>query len=188
MILNPEYQPFESLAGKLLLSHPRMTHDAFRGAVLLIVQHERNGAVGAILNRPLNKVLSEIAPGFAEPPLGALPLYEGGPMERGNIAFCGWIRDENSGTYSYQYGLSKEDAASICENCPQASMRAFLGNAQWSPGQLESELDKRVWFAVKADMEIINCTEGAMQWEALLEQKSPFLRLLAEAPADLSAN
>ncbi|MDR1817515.1 MAG: YqgE/AlgH family protein [Puniceicoccales bacterium] len=181
MHLNPKYRPFESLAGKLLISHPMQRHDAFRHTVVLVTGHGKSGARGTILNRPAHKSLAQLAPGFAPPPLSEVPLYEGGPMQRNVIAFCGWLEDD-AGEFGFQFGLSKEVAAAAVERCPWAKMRAFVGNAGWAPGQLEAELRMRAWVVTGTDILLMAETDGDAQWTAFLERSNPVLRVLAEAP------
>src|SRR5439155_26992713 len=86
----PRKRP-ESYAGSLLVAHPSMLDPNFRRAVLFISPHTADdGALGVILNRPLEKEVSEVV---AETPLNALdkvPVFFGGPVGRDRLIFAAW--------------------------------------------------------------------------------------------------
>ena len=63
----------ESLAGQLLLAHPALREPTFRHTVILLSVHNSDGAMGVVLNRPLDKQLGELNSAFAFGPLAGVP-------------------------------------------------------------------------------------------------------------------
>ena len=66
------------LGGSLLLAHPSLRDDNFKRTVILIASHDSEGAMGVVLNRPLEKQLGELNDEFAQSPLSQVPLFAGG--------------------------------------------------------------------------------------------------------------
>src|SRR4051812_22924204 len=87
----------KSLAGQLLLAHPALRDPNFKRTVILLSVHNAEGAMGVVLNRPLNKQLGEVNAEFALSPLAGVPLYYGGPVnpEQLIIVSWQWLTEEN---------------------------------------------------------------------------------------------
>jgi putative transcriptional regulator len=82
-------EPPRSFAGSLLIAHPNMLDPNFRRAVLFISMHDpEDGALGVILNRPLDKQVSDLV--NEEPPAGLanVPVFLGGPVGRNQLMFA----------------------------------------------------------------------------------------------------
>lgn len=178
----------EFFSGRVLLSHPVMRHDAFRRTVVLVTAHDANGAAGVILNRPLSRTLGEVASGFAGTPLGALPLYEGGPVAPDRMMFSGWHWTVPEGHFKLHFGLNKERVEDMLASDPGIQLRCFAGHAGWSPGQLENELRHNSWAVSPMDSQLVGKLDGEALWRAFLNKHHPTLRLLAEAPDELTSN
>ena len=83
---------FQSLAGRLLVSHPSQRDEHFHASVVLIHSHDRaDGAMGVILNRPYGRTLGQAQPRPLGTPLDRLPLHFGGPVSADQLAFGGWM-------------------------------------------------------------------------------------------------
>ncbi|MDR3227864.1 MAG: YqgE/AlgH family protein [Puniceicoccales bacterium] len=180
-------EPSSPLSGQLLVSHPSLLHDAFRRTVVFLVRHGAGGAFGTILNRPTTRRLGEVASGFQTPPLGDLPLYQGGPVGENQLAFCGWNRTPE-GLFHIHFGLSKERAATAADEHPGIKLRAILGSTQWAPGQLEDELRRHAWVVARADPHLLMEKDGEALWHAFLDKCATPLRFLAAAPDDVQKN
>ncbi|MDR1497373.1 MAG: YqgE/AlgH family protein [Puniceicoccales bacterium] len=176
------------LAGKLLVSHPALRHDAFRRTVIFLSAQSQGGPTGIVLNRPTGKTLGSYAPAFSDGPLNTIPLYTGGPVSPGTLLFCAWGRLPNGG-FQIKIGLSKEQSLHLLsENNTTMQLRCFRGHASWSPGQLENELQNNAWVVTRMDSNLLLTTEGDNLWNELLAQHHPFLRLLASAPSEIWKN
>ena len=176
-----------SLAGSLLLAHPVLRDPNFRRTVVLISAHSTgDGAVGAILNRPTGKLLSECDDSFEGDPLGKVPLSEGGPVGADRVVFCGWRWVKSEGLFNLAYGVDPDQARNLLDE--GAVVRAFLGYSGWGEGQLEEELEHDSWVVTPLDAEMLGDEDGTSLWRSFLSRISPEFALLAASPEDPSVN
>lgn len=176
---------FQSLAGQLLVSHPLQRDENFGQSVVLLHSHDRAGALGVILNRPLGRVLGDAQAKFSASPLASVPLHFGGPVATDRMAFGGW-KFPLRGPAEVRYGIPQEDAPGLAED-PLFRLFAYVGYSGWGGGQLENELRLGAWVvcpfeAVFADQ------EGEDFWRALLIHHRPDLRLAMDSPEDPRLN
>jgi putative transcriptional regulator len=176
-----------SLAGQLLLSHPAMRDPNFKRTVILLSAHAPEGAMGVVLNRPLGKQLAEINPAFALGPLAGVPLYAGGPVEPEQLIIVSWqwLKAENA--FQLHFGIEPEKAAELV-GTPGLTVRAFLGYAGWSKGQLESEMKRDTWIVSVVAGGQLEQADGVELWRNLLGELDPELKFLAGEPDDPSVN
>jgi putative transcriptional regulator len=179
-------RPPRSLAGRLLVSHPQLRDDHFRETVVLLHTHSaEEGALGVIINRPYGRVLGQLDAALALRPLADVPLFEGGPVATDRLAFGGW-HFPSGGEAEVRFGLDQAEAVKVAAESV-FGLRAYVGYAGWSPGQLENELRMNAWVVcpfgpVCAEL------EGAELWKNLLAEHRPELRLEADSPEDLGLN
>jgi len=165
----------ESYAGSLLVAHPSMLDPNFRRAVLFISAHTADdGALGVILNRPLEKQVSEVV---TETPLNALekvPVFFGGPVGRDRLIFASleWKTGEG---LKLNHNVDVEEANERLGEDPN-SVRAFIGYAGWGAGQLE------------ADRATLKLDRLPRLWYDIMRRLGPWFKLLAAAPDDPSLN
>jgi putative transcriptional regulator len=175
-----------SLAGQVLLAHPSLTEANFCQTVVLMHSHAvDDGAIGVILNRPLNRVLGEVEKRFRDGPLAAVPLHIGGPVNVNQMAFGGW-RFASRGPARIRYGLDESEAIEL-SNDPEFHLRAYVGYAGWTAGQLENEIRLNAWVTHPFDR-LADGLEGVELWKAWMTRVRPDLRLLADSPGDLGLN
>jgi putative transcriptional regulator len=176
-----------SFAGQLLLAHPGLRDPNFRRTVILLSVHNADGAMGVVLNRPLDQQLGELNSEFALGPLAGVPVYCGGPVEPEQLIIVSWqwLKAENA--FQLHFGLEPEKAAELI-GTPGITLRAFLGYSGWSQGQLENEMQHDTWLAtVVAGGELAH-RDGIPLWRAILGSLDPELKLLAEEPEDPTVN
>jgi putative transcriptional regulator len=180
---------FPSVAGSLLLAHPDLEDGNFRRAVVLISAHsEGDGALGIIVNRPLEQTLGEAHGEFAYGPLANVKLYCGGPVAKEQMLLSAWRWNLETGVFRLHFGISAEKAAELLENEPGTEVRGFLGYAGWTGGQLENELQQKSWVLAPIDSPDFQENEGDGLWKNLLARVKPDLLLGADAPEDPSVN
>ena len=176
----------QSLAGRLLVSHPQLRDDHFRETVVLLHTHATaEGALGVIVNRPLGRVLGHIESTAALKPLDDVPLFEGGPVATDRLAFGGW-HFPSQGEPEVRFGLGQEEAAQLAKE-GRLRLSAYIGYAGWSPGQLENELRMNAWVICPFDTLCVEF-EGVELWKKLLERHRPDLRLEADSPDNPGLN
>src|SRR5438132_14241709 len=86
-----------SLAGSLLVAHPNMLDPNFRRTVLFISEHDPNeGALGVIINRPLDRQVVDLASEIPPAGLAAVPVFLGGPVGKNQLMFAAleWQKGE----------------------------------------------------------------------------------------------
>lgn len=140
-----------TLQGHLLLAAPQMLDPNFAKSVVLIAQHDEEGALGVVLNRPTDATVAEAWCQISEAPCDIhSPLYVGGPCEGLLVALHTEAdlsdREVLPGLY---FSASEEHIeALIARQIEQA--RFYVGYSGWSPGQLEMELATESWLPVPA--------------------------------------
>lgn len=175
------------LAGQLLLAHPALKDPNFRRAVVLMSVHNEDGAMGVVVNRPLQRRLGDLAVDFATGPLASVPLYAGGPVEPEQLVIAGWRWLVEEQAFQLHFGLEPDKAEELLA-LPGVTLRGFLGYSGWSKGQLENEMKHKTWFTTPADSSLLARCDGPELWRAILGSLDPELKLMAGEPDDPTVN
>lgn len=178
---------FSSLAGQLLLAHPVLQDPNFRRTVVLLSSHNAEGAMGVVLNRPLGRQLGELNSEFALSPLAGVPLYLGGPVEPEQLIMVTWHWIPKEQAFQLHFGVEVEKAREMI-GLPGITMRAFLGYAGWSKGQLENELKHDTWLTTPIEGDWLIRQDGVPLWKSFIGHVQPELKMLADAPDDPTVN
>jgi putative transcriptional regulator len=162
-----------SLKGQLLIATPAMRDARFDRAVILMVQHDGNGAMGIVINRPLGeKPLAEILAALGAKDTAAsgnVRIFLGGPVQL-EVGFVihstDYLRPETLEVDGSLAATSSLDVLrDIAVNAgPMKSLIAF-GYAGWAPGQLEAELGRNVWYTAPADPGLVFDDDRDKVWE-----------------------
>jgi len=165
-------------SGQLLLAMPSLADPNFHGSVILICEHDEEGALGLVVNRPLEltlgAVLEQLSLPDDRPGLADRPVYSGGPVENQR----GFVVHDAPGHYPDSLSVgdtlavtSSEDVlAAISRGEGPAHFLVALGYAGWGPGQLEQELAENAWLAAPAAPGLIFDTAIAERWRAAASQ------------------
>jgi putative transcriptional regulator len=183
---------FVSHAGRLLVASTAIGDPNFERTVVLLLDHDEDGSLGLVLNRPSDLSASEILPGWSD--LAATPgvVFAGGPVEKEGIIGLGRKAEADlDGPFQVTVGpigvidLSAEpvDAVGAVEG-----IRLFAGYASWGPGQLESELLAGAWWIVDADPADPLTDEPDDLWVVVLRRQPEPLRRWSFYPVDPSWN
>ena len=177
----------EWLAGSLLLAHPKLRDPNFARAVVLMSMHNAEGAMGVVLNRPLDKTLSDLGPEFSRSELASVPLYCGGPVNPEQLILVAWQTTSYDGTFKLYFGLDPKKLQQLMSETV-LEVRAFLGYSGWSAGQLESEMQQSTWLVSPVPAELLGRLDGVGLWKRIVGGLSPEWRMLADEPEDPSKN
>lgn len=140
------------------------------------------------MNRPLHKRLGELGGDFALGPLSEVPLFDGGPVAKRQLILCAWRPcPEDEEGVQLLFGLDAERAAELAGQ-QGVQLRAFLGYAGWSGGQLEGELKRDTWVVADLEPEIIQGRPDESLWRRALSELDPQWRLLAGEPDEPGLN
>ena len=185
--MNPADGKPDSLSGSLLLASPGLRDPNFNHTVLFLATHTSDdGAFGYILNRPLEKRVSDLLPDEDLGPLADVPVFFGGPVGTDKLAFAALRWNAKKGELQCSTHLSADQA--IEEMKKGRVVRGFVGYSGWSEGQLENELEQKSWINCPPLPSILTHKEPAELWRSILDDLGPYYKLLARMPADPSAN
>ena len=157
----------DSLANHFLIAMPAMSDPNFARTLTFMCEHNADGALGIIVNRPLDltlgglfeRVSMPLTPGENQEKYRDLPVFFGGPVQtdRGFVLhrpLGQWQATLNVGT---GIGLtsSRDILQAMSDDGEPAEVLVSLGYSGWAAGQLEWELSQNAWLTVAADPEII---------------------------------
>jgi len=176
-----------SLAGSLLVAHPNMLDPNFRRTVLFISAHDPDdGALGVIINRPLDKNVADLVSEAPPEGLGDVPVFLGGPVGKNQLMFAVFEWHESEGLkLDHNVGV---DEASVRADGDPMSIRAFVGYAGWGAGQLEAEMKQRAWIIHKPSRAALKPERLPRLWFDIMRGLGPWYKMLAAAPDDPSLN
>lgn len=178
--------------GKLILADPRLKAPEFFQSVILIAEHSATGgAMGYILNRPIGRSVGELLGGDVlsdeqRERLGELPVFLGGPVSTEHLTFSalGWSEADDA----LQYTTHLSAAEAVMHEMEGFHIRAFVGYAGWSEGQLELEMAERSWIPRDPEREVVDPSLAEDLWKTLLRDLGPYNRLVADEPDELGLN
>jgi putative transcriptional regulator len=168
-----------SLAGQLLVASQSMNDPRFDHAVILMVRHGRDGALGIVINKPVGaRPLARLLEIFGDKDsnaAGQVRIFAGGPvqLELGFVVHSADYHRAQTLDVDGRVAVtsSREILRDIAANQgPKKSLIAF-GYAGWAPGQLEGELEKRVWSIAPADEMLIFDEPREKVWESAFSRR-----------------
>jgi len=179
------------LKGQLLLDSGQLRGSFFQRSVVLICQHDAEGAFGLVLNRTTGSNAGEVIVADLPDTLKSSPLFLGGPVQPSALSFLhseSFIPDANV-LPNLSLGHSLDALVELGESfSPTSKIRLFAGYAGWSPGQLEDEIKRQAWLTHPASVDLVFDTQPEQLWQKILRQKGWKYRLLADMPEDPSLN
>ncbi len=177
-----------NLTGSLLVAHPNLLDPNFRRTILFLSHHSADdGAIGLVINRPLKMKFGEVARKKKSPALQDVALFYGGPVaaDQVTLASLQWRQDPSS--VAFQSFMGNVEHVQIDPEW-QPGLRAFVGYAGWSRGQLESEIAHQAWLILPPERRIIEMRNPETAWREIMHQAGPMMKILAEAPDDPELN
>lgn len=175
------------LAGALLLAAPRLRDPHFSRSVIFLAAHNKDdGAFGYILNRPLDKRVTDLLPDQDLGELGQVPVFLGGPVSTDKLAFAALYWKNKPQQLECVTHLSVQDA--LKEIRAGKDVRGFVGYSGWTRGQIESELKRSSWIVTPARQTILTSSQPSHLWSDLLTEMGPMYRLMAKMPDDVNLN
>ncbi|WP_340074852.1 YqgE/AlgH family protein [Leptobacterium sp. I13] len=178
--------------GCLLIAEPSIIGDiSFNRSVVLIAEHNEEGSIGFILNKPLSFTLNELIPEIEKP----YNIYNGGPVEQDNLYFIHSVPhlinnsvEISNGVY---WGGDFEKVTALINKgaIKESDIRFFLGYSGWEVSQLDAELASNSWIVIKNKYKdtIIKKSHDSFWKEKMVELGGDYL-LWSNAPEDPSMN
>lgn len=161
----------------ILIAMPKLVDPHFERTVVLMLEHNRQGALGLVLNRPTHLLLSSVLEALEMEWLGdgASPVFQGGPV----MHELGWAVHEPypfpapAGGWELQPGIhisTSPERLRLLGLRPPKHLRFFLGAAGWSEGQLDWEIGEGVWMLASATASLLFETPLEEMWDAAFRQ------------------
>lgn len=179
-----------SYKGKILISTPDISGDIFSRSVVLIVDHNEEGAFGLILNKKNHQMSNRLLKIFGF----AVDVYEGGPVANDKIFFIGKgekITEEFSEINEEFYvteDIENVVAAIIEQRISVSDVKVFSGYSGWAPHQLEQELRRKMWTVVNFYKMDYTLPNDLGLWKNIMQNLGGEFLLWANAPEDVSMN
>ena len=177
-----------SLTNQFLVAMPQLADPNFFHSVTYICQHNDEGALGVIINQPMDMLLGDIFKHLEisseDKHLNQQPVYFGGPVQQEQ----GFILHSPSKNWEGTLFISDDIALTTSSDIlndiakhsgPQKSLIA-LGYAGWGAGQLEQEMADNAWLSVPADPEVIFKLPTEARWQAAASLLGIDLKTLSE--------
>jgi putative transcriptional regulator len=179
----------ESLRGRLLISSGGLFDPNFRHTVVLVGEHNADGALGVVLNRALDVTVEHALPTLSDLVPAEEPLFQGGPVQPASPVLVAELTHPDLADV-LAFGsvglLVGEVSADIRPNILRG--RLFAGYSGWGPGQLEAEMATDSWIIEPAREEDVFTDAPDLLWSRVLERKGPQYRHLSRMPYDPSMN
>ena len=162
--------------GSLLVATPLLNDPNFARSVVLILQHDEDGSLGVVLDRPTAIPVGEFLPAWEDVAVEPAVVFHGGPVEPDvGIGLC------------IRFGsLEIIDLTQVPED--DSPVRVFAGCAGWGPGQLDDELREDAWFVLDFDPGDLLADSPDDLWSGVLRRQSSELSIFATYPSDPQMN
>lgn len=178
------------LGGRLLVAMPVLDDPNFARTVVLLLDHDDDGALGVVLNRKSSVVLGDTLASWVA--LAAEPrvVFGGGPVEPTAVVALGrMVADAPVDAAVVDRVRLVDLEANAAPGIGELErVRVFAGYAGWAPGQVEAEIAAGAWLAVDAEPgDVFTPTPEAL-WRDVLRRQPGRVRMMATYPEDPLAN
>jgi putative transcriptional regulator len=179
------------LRGQLLLDGGNLSGSFFHRTVVLICQHDAEGAFGLVLSRPSGGKVGDVLVADLPEHLREQPIFLGGPVQTNALSYL--LTDEylpeSLVLPNLTFGHSLDDLLEAASGfSPTRRIKLFAGYAGWSPGQLDDEIHRDAWVVCPASIDLVFDPSPELLWKSILRSMGWKYRLLAELPDDLTSN
>ena len=182
-----------NLTNQFLIAMPGMADGTFAGSVVYICEHTEKGALGLVINKPidikLKSLFEKVELELDRVDLAESPVYYGGPVQTERGFVLHEQLDDQEGRFSSSLRIpgglemttSKDVLEALASGNGPTKILVTLGYSGWGAGQLEDEMGRNTWINVEAEPEIIFNTPVEQRYDKALS-------LLGIDPAMLSAD
>lgn len=177
------------MRGRLLVATSAIESGVFWRSVVYLIEHDADGALGVIVNRPLDADVDDVLPDWVDSVISPGCLFEGGPVAADAALALGILPESPP---SDPPGWRRTDGlvglVDLDAPPPAAGdfrgVRVFAGYAGWGPGQLEDEVAESSWMVVAADPEDLLSPHPDTLWRQVLRRQQDDLRFWSTYPDD----
>ncbi|HEY1092239.1 MAG TPA: YqgE/AlgH family protein [Burkholderiaceae bacterium] len=168
------------LTNQFLIAMPGMADNAFAGSVVYLCEHNENGALGLVINKPISLTLGNLFEkvdlNLDSDELAASPVFYGGPVQTERGFVLHEPLDAEGGHYNATLAVpgglemttSRDVLEALASGAGPKKLLVTLGYSGWAAGQLEEEIGRNGWLTVDAAPEIIFETPIELRYERAL--------------------
>ncbi|MFY7964230.1 MAG: YqgE/AlgH family protein [Chitinophagaceae bacterium] len=178
-------------SGVLLVSDPFLKDPNFLRSVILVCEHEAEGSLGFVLNKPYSRNLNQLIDGVDEL---HYPVFSGGPVQLDSLHFLhtkprlieGGLNIVN-GIY---WGGNFEQALELMKTkqITPRDIRFYIGYSGWSIGQLDAEVEEKSWLIHNAARQFVFHHNADMLWKDVVKDMGGDYKQLVNYPIDPQLN
>jgi len=179
-----------SYKGKILISTPDISGDIFSRSVVLIIEHDENGAFGLILNKKNSKMSNRFRNFFDF----KIEVYDGGPVENEKVFLIvkGKKISESYTEINNEFYVT-EDIESVINSVLNKEIsiddvKIFSGYSGWGALQLDGEINRKLWTVVDVYNLDYTLPNDQTLWKSIMQNLGGEYLLWANAPEDISLN
>jgi len=184
-----------NLTNQFLIAMPGMADDTFAGAVIYLCEHTEKGALGLVINKPidikLKNLFEKVELTLDRPDLADVPVYFGGPVqtERGFVLHERLGGEAGEGGHynsslqipgGLEMTTSKDVLEALSHGAGPKKILVTLGYSGWSAGQLEEEIGRNGWINVVAEPGVIFDTPVEQRYDKALSLLGIDPRMLSQ--------
>ena len=159
-----------SLQGHFLAASPHLQDPNFVHTVVLLIQHDADGALGVVLNRPTDKTIQQLWEDVHEPPCdNQQHLHLGGPVSGPLMALHTVPALGELEVLPGLYFSTQKDHLEELVQTHDSQSRLFVGHSGWGGGQLENELQQGAWLTTPATLEDVFFDQSEL-WRRVTRQ------------------
>ena len=186
----------DTLRGRLLVATPAIEAGPFLRSVVYLLDHDEDGALGVVVNRPLDSDVEDVLPSWGSHVNAPVCLFDGGPVAMDSALAVGVLADNDDaavpGPRGWRRMAGRVGLVDLDGPLPAdgtfAGLRVFAGYAGWGAGQLEGELEEGSWVVVDArDADLLSPRPETL-WREVLRRQEDDVRFWTTFPEDPSAN
>ena len=177
--------------GKILIAEPAILNDSsFNRSVILLTEHNNEGSVGFILNKPSKYTIFDLIPEINSDHI----VYNGGPVSKDNLYFIHSVPELIPNSIQIDHGIfwagdfKWVKSLLINKTINPEQIRFFLGYTGWSPNQLLSEMKTTSWMIKNNDYHNILSVSTSTFWRNELIKSGGEYQIWANAPEDPNLN
>jgi len=188
--LNIEHENLTLKQGRILISEPLLSDNYFKRSVVFITEHSDKGAVGFVLNKPVELPINEILSDF---PIFHAKVYIGGPVAKDTIHFLHTLGELVPNSIhvldNIYWGGDFDSLKELIEEgiVESSQVRFFLGYSGWSPNQLEEEIENNAWLVTRVESSKIMLADEDI-WKKTLNELGKKYKVWANFPENPAMN
>ena len=188
------FEPDEQLdpqKGFILISEPFLSDAYFKRSIVLLTEHNEDGSVGFVLNKPIDININEVIENF---PFTEADVALGGPVSTNTLHYVHTLGDIIPNSIEVMSGLYWGGDFDAVEslinsgNLNKGQIKFFLGYSGWSPNQLENELEENSWLVVQMKSEDIMKPMNHQIWTDILNGMGKKYQMWANFPENPELN